>query len=94
MPTYDANITKVPKPTAATTVVEKPTASYTITPKTTASYTVTPKTTASYTVVEKATRPTTTKVPKPYTEPLAILTEDGIEILYESGIVMTVQGAL
>ena len=73
MPTYDANITKVPKPTAATTVVEKPTASYTITPKTTASYTVTPK---------------------PYTEPLAILTEDGIEILYESGIVMTVQGAL
>lgn len=73
MPTYDANITKVPKPTAATTVVEKPTASYTITPKTTASYTVTPK---------------------PYTEPLAILTEDSVEILYESEIVMVVQGAL
>ena len=64
MPTYDSNITIVPKGTRPAT-----------------------------TIVAKATRPTTTTVPKPYLEPLAILTEDGVEILMESSIVMTVQGA-
>lgn len=65
MPTYDSNITKVPKATRPTT-----------------------------TITAKATQPATTKLPKPYTEPLAILTEDSVEILYENEIVMTVQGAL
>lgn len=46
------------------------------------------------TITAKGTRPTTTKVPKPYLEPLAILTEDSIEILMENEIVMTVEGAL
>jgi len=58
------------------------------------SYTVNAKPSVSYTVVAKAARPTTTKVPKPYLEPLAILTEDSVEILYENEIVMIVQGAL
>ena len=58
------------------------------------SYTVNPKPTASYTIVAKGTRPATTKVPKPYLEPLAILTEDSVEILMENTIVLTVQGAL
>ncbi len=59
----------------------------------------------NYTYVSKPSTPTydyvakedtidRSDVPKPYTEPLAILTEDGIEILYESEIVMTVQGTL
>lgn len=95
MPTYDSNITKTPKPSAPSyTVNAKPTASYTINAKPTASYSINAKPTASYTITGKATRPTTTRVPKPYTEPLAITTEDGVDILYESGITMIVQGAL
>lgn len=96
MPTYDSNITKVPKPSAPSySVNAKPTASISVVAKpSTPSYTINVKPTASYTITGKATRPTTTKVPKPYLEPLAILTEDGIEILYESGIVMTVEGEL
>jgi hypothetical protein len=57
-------------------------------------YTLETKPTASYTITAKGTRPTTTKVEKPYTEPLAILTEDSVEILCENSIVMTVQGTL
>ena len=59
----------------------------------------------NYTYVEKPSTPTfdvvnkestidRDDVPKPYTEPLAILTEDSVEILYESEIVMTVQGTI
>ena len=62
--------------------------------KPTASYTVSAKPTASYTIVAKGSRPTTTKVPKPYLEPLAILAEDGEELLYENEVVMTVEGTL
>jgi len=52
-------------------------------------------TSPTQTIVPKGTMPTTTLVPKPYpTEVLALLTEDGVEILIESGEVLTVQGAL
>lgn len=51
-------------------------------------------TTPTFSVVEKESTMSREDVPKPYTEPLAILTEDGVEILYESEIVMTVQGEL
>jgi len=67
---------------------------YTKVAKPTASYTIAVKPTASYTITAKGTRPTTTKVPRPCIEDLAILTEGGIEILYENEIIMVVQGAL
>ena len=56
--------------------------------------TKTPKPSApSYTVVAKGTRPTTTKVPKPYpAEALALHTEDSVEIFCEDSRVLTIQG--
>lgn len=45
-----------------------------------------------YTIVPKATRPTTTVVPDPCLELLAILTESSIEILHEDGRTMTKEG--
>lgn len=66
----------------------------TLVPKTTGSYTEVSKPAVSYTVVSKGVSPASTKIPKPYTEPLAILAEDGVEILLESSVIMTVQGAL
>lgn len=67
----------------------------TIDPKDTRpSTTIVAKATRPTTTIDpKDSRPTTTKVPKPYTEPLAILTQEGVEILMENEIVMTVQGA-
>jgi hypothetical protein len=56
-------------------------------------YTKVAKPTASYTTVAKPVA-SYTKVAKPCLEPLAILTEDGVEILCEDGRIMVVEGAL
>lgn len=65
---------------------------YTFDAKPTASYSIDEKATASYTVDEKTTASPTIDV-TPCTEILAILTEDSIEILYETGVPMTVEGS-
>ncbi len=57
------------------------------------SYIVKAKPTASYTVVEKTTS-SYTVVPQPCLELLAILTENGIEILHEDSRVMITEGVL
>ena len=93
----DDQYTKVPKPAAPSyTEVEKPAApSYTEVEKPAApSYTEVAKPAApSYTITEKTTTdPSIT--PRPCLEPLALLTEDEIEILNEDSRVMTVEGAL
>lgn len=67
---------------------------YTKVPKPTATYTEIAKPVVSYTIVAKGTRPTTTVVPQPCLELLAILTESGIEITEEDGRVLVVEGAL
>lgn len=66
--------------------------SYTFTAKPTASYDIDEKATASYSIDEKATASYEVD-PTPCTELLAILTEDSIEILYETEVPMTVEGA-
>jgi len=91
---YDSNITKTPKPsTPSYTINAKPAESSSITAKPSApSYTVNAKPTASYTITAKATSPTVTKVPKPYLEPLGLLTEDSVQLLHESGINIVTEG--
>ena len=98
MADYDVNYTEIPKPTVSYTVVAKGTRpTTTVTEKGTRPTTtvVVKGTRPTTTIVEKGTSPTITEVPKPYgIGLLAILAQDGAEILCENGVALEVQGTI
>jgi len=92
-PIYDDGITTTEKPTATPSITEKPTATPAITAKPTATPTITEKPTATPSITEKPTATITTTA-KPYTEPLALLAEDGEDLLMENGVTLEVEGTI